>query len=201
MIKNIILDIGNVLGAFCWEQYLKGFGFSDEVYEKVARATFLGKYWKEVDRGVFTEEELLESFFSLGEDCKEEIKKVFDQMEKSVVEYDYAAEWIQEFQRNGYKVYILSNYGERNFKYARETMKFLKYPDGKVISYQEKKIKPDKEIYRILLNRYHLIPEECVFLDDTKINIEAAKECGMYGIWFHDREQAEAELRELNVNI
>lgn len=42
--------------------------------------------------------------------------------------------------------------------------------------------------------------EECVFLDDTLPNVEAAKALGIQGIHFTTKEQAERELRELGVN-
>lgn len=41
--------------------------------------------------------------------------------------------------------------------------------------------KPELPIYRELLGRYQLIPEECLFFDDRKENILGARACGMYG--------------------
>ena len=60
-------------------------------------------------------------------------------------------------------------------------------------------IKPDPAIYKLLLSRYGLKAEECVFLDDTPANVEAAKALGMQGIRFLDKEQAEAELQKMGV--
>lgn len=41
MIKNIVLDIGNVLIPFSWRQHLDHFGFSDEIKKRLADAVFL----------------------------------------------------------------------------------------------------------------------------------------------------------------
>ena len=57
-----------------------------------------------------------------------------------------------------------------------------------------KLVKPDREIYECLLKTYDLKAEECVFLDDRKENVEAARNIGMAGILFENYEQAWAEL-------
>ena len=42
--------------------------------------------------------------------------------------------------------------------------------------------KPDIRIYEILLEKYSLIPEECLFIDDLEINVKAAEGSGMKGL-------------------
>ena len=58
MIKNIILDVGNVLVDYCWKSYIDSFGFSEETAKRVAAATVLSQTWDEYDRGVLTDEEV-----------------------------------------------------------------------------------------------------------------------------------------------
>ncbi|MBX2952245.1 MAG: HAD-IA family hydrolase [Leadbetterella sp.] len=71
--------------------------------------------------------------------------------------------------------------------------------DGIVVSGEEKKIKPDKEFFQILLNRYNLRAENCAFIDDNKENIEASLDLGFYGIHFHNPDQLKLELREVGL--
>ena len=71
--------------------------------------------------------------------------------------------------------------------------------DGGILSFRERLIKPDAEIYRLLLSRYSMKPEESVFLDDTLANVDAARALGIHGICFRTKEQAEEELRKLGV--
>jgi putative hydrolase of the HAD superfamily len=59
---------------------------------------------------------------------------------------------------------------------------FFKYFDGGVISAHAKSSKPDSRIYKILIEKYSLIPEECLFIDDLEINVKAAENEGMKGI-------------------
>ena len=70
---------------------------------------------------------------------------------------------------------------------------------GAIFSYQVKCIKPEAEIYQLLLDRYHLVPQECVFIDDRPENIEAAEKLGITGIQFQNQEQAKSRLLELGV--
>ena len=71
--------------------------------------------------------------------------------------------------------------------------------DGAVFSYQVRQLKPEPEIYRTLLDRYHLKPEETVFLDDTPENCEGARKLGITAIQFKDFKQAAAELEKLGI--
>ena len=80
-----------------------------------------------------------------------------------------------------------------------DSLDFIPYTDGGILSYRDRVIKPGKEIYELLLSRYGLKAEECVFLDDTAENVEAARQLGFAGIVFRTKEQAEEELEALGV--
>ena len=62
-------------------------------------------------------------------------------------------------------------------------------------------MKPEREIYESLFQKYGLEPTECVFLDDNRANIIAANELGMATILFHTKSQAEEELKSLGVGL
>ncbi|MDE6185478.1 MAG: HAD-IA family hydrolase, partial [Lachnospiraceae bacterium] len=78
-----------------------------------------------------------------------------------------------------------------------EALDFLEETDGGILSYQVKLIKPSPEIYQLLCSRYGLQAEECVFIDDTVKNVEAAIKEGMKGITFHTLDQVKEELEKL----
>ena len=78
-------------------------------------------------------------------------------------------------------------------------MDFLPYMDGGILSFQDKLLKPMPEIYHLILDRYHLKAEECVFLDDMQMNVEAAKRLGIHGICFENQAQAMEELKKMGV--
>ena len=50
--------------------------------------------------------------------------------------------------------------------------------DGIVVNGEEKMVKPNPEIYQLLLNRYHLQASESIFIDDRPANVEGANHVG-----------------------
>lgn len=199
MIHNIIFDIGQVLAEFRWKEHIASLGFDSLINERVAKATVLSPYWKEIDKGVLTTKEIIELCVALDPALEEPIRLFFKDTSKMVVEFDYSKDWLCELKEQGYHIYILSNYGEDNFAHVKDVFQFLKYVDGAVVSYQEKCIKPDPRIYQALLDRYQLIPTECVFLDDLLDNIKGASEFGIHTIHFINQKQAKEELLSLGV--
>lgn len=199
MIRNIIFDIGNVLADFRWRGFLQDKGFDEAMIERISKASVESPLWNEIDRGEWSEEELLQAFVERDPEIEKELREAYGDIHGMVTPREYAIPWIKKLKENGYRVLFLSNFSKKAEKECAEALAFLPYTDGGILSYQEKMIKPNPEIYRLLLKRYELLPEECVFLDDTLKNVEAAQAEGMMGIWFRTKEQAEEDLRGLGV--
>lgn len=199
MIRNIIFDIGNVLTDFRWKEFLSDKGFSEEMTDRIARASVLTPLWDEVDRGVWDIEKLMQEFIRKDPEIASELRLAFGNVKGMVTKRDYAIPWIQHLKAHGYKVYYLSNFSVKAYEDCIDALDFIPYMDGGILSYREKVIKPDAEIYRLLLSRYSLNAEESVFIDDTEKNVDAAKALGIHGICFRSREQADEELRLLGV--
>ena len=200
MVRNIIFDIGNVLVAFRWREYFKEFGYSQDVYERLCKATAMSPVWNEYDRGVWTEEEVLQAFIANDPEIEPQIRETLSNLKGLLVMYDYAVDWVKELKAKGYGVYYLSNYSWPAYRDCEEELAFIPHTDGGILSYREKVIKPDAAIYQLLMDRYGLKAEECVFLDDTEKNINGALAVGMKGIVFQNKEQAIKELQKLGVN-
>lgn len=201
MINTIILDIGNVLVHFRWKEYLKESGYEEEIIHKIGNATVYSERWSELDRGSQLEEDLITQCCEKDPSIATEIRSFFGNLSELVKEYDYSAEFIQRLKANDYKVYLLSNYCNSNFQYAKENFEFMKYVDGGVISYEVKHIKPEPEIYKTLINKYSINPKEAVFLDDIQANLNGALPFGFHTILVKNFEQALNELRILGVRI
>lgn len=197
MIKNIIFDIGNVLAEFRWKDYIAELGITGDKAERLARITVESEHWVMADAGIISTEDILPICLEENEDIESEIRLFFKDRRRLVMEYAYAAGWIDELKARGFKIYILSDYSEDNFELIRDTFSFLGREDGRVVSYMEKCTKPSEKMYNTLLERYGLNASECVFLDDKKINIEGAEKAGIHGIVFKDYESARAELEKL----
>lgn len=199
MIKNIIFDVGNVLVSFDWETYFKNLGITEDVFERVADATVRSSLWNEYDRSSLSDEELLDGFIKQSPKDEQQIRAVWDNIGKVIACYPYTKTWISELKEKGYKIYLLSNYPKRTYELTKEELSFEHQMDGGLFSFEVKHIKPEREIYQALMDKYNLVPEECVFLDDNKNNINAATAFGMEGILFTSQEQAIADLKKLNI--
>ena len=69
--------------------------------------------------------------------------------------------------------------------------------DMVVVSAEEKTMKPDARIYQVALDRLGVRPEESIFLDDARVNIEAANALGLQGVHFQSTAQAQRQIRAL----
>lgn len=201
MIQNIVFDIGNVLTDFRWREFLRDKGFDEPMIDRISKASVESPLWNELDRGEWSEEELLQAFVDRDPEIERELREAYGDIHGMVTPRAYAIPWVKQLKENGYRVLYLSNFSKKAQVECAEALAFLPYTDGGILSYQEKMIKPNPEIYRLLLNRYGLVPQESVFLDDTLKNIEAAQAEGMMGILFQTKEQAEEDLRRLGVKI
>ena len=130
---------------------------------------------------------------------EKELRETLDNIDGMLVRYDYAIPWIQELKEKGYQVLVLSNFAHKAYEDCRDVLDFLDYVDGGILSFRDKMVKPESEIYQLLMDRYHLKPEECVFLDDTEKNLPPAEAFGMHTVHFKDRGQAVEELRKMGV--
>ena len=197
MIKNVIFDIGNVLLDFCWKDHIARFGFQGEQADRIAHALMLGPIWPKLDLGLESDEDILEQFVAHTPELEQEIRLVLSDLSTIVREYEGSTDWIESLKARGYHTYYLSNYGERIRREAEKELSFLPHLDGGIMSYTVHLAKPDPAIYQALMDRYGLKAEECVFLDDTVKNVEAARALGMAGIVVTSQEQAKKELETL----
>lgn len=199
MIRNIIFDIGNVLTDFRWKEFLIDKGFDGEMIRRIARASVESPLWKEIDRGEWDREKLMQEFIKLDPEIEAELRFAYEDVHGMVSPRAYAIPWIKELKEKGYGVYYLSNFSDKAYVDCADALDFIPYTDGGILSYRERIVKPEPEIYRLLLERYELKAEECVFLDDLEVNVEAARMEGFAGIVFETKEQAEEELARLGV--
>ena len=196
MIKNIIFDIGDVLCDYRWRDFLRDKGIDGDLLERVAKATTKSAFWPELDRGVLSDEELLDGLVKNDPEIEKEIRLGFSNFRNICVMRDYAIPWVKELKARGYNVYYLSNYTRKNLIDGPDSVEFTKYMDGGVYSCYAHAVKPERKIYECLLEKYSLKAEECLFIDDSPKNIDAARELGFNVILFESRGQVLKDMKE-----
>lgn len=197
MIKNIILDIGDVLVKSNYQAFFRQKGLDEETAKRVADATFFSSAWRELDRGVWPYDRVVAAFVENDPLDEEILRTLFQDASDFIVVYPYASTWIRALKAEGLKVYCLSNLSDKIVSDCRKELSFLDLVDGRILSWEEKLIKPDPAIYHLLLDRYQLRAEECVFLDDSTVNVAAAISVGLHGIVFQNQQQAAREIERI----
>ena len=104
-------------------------------------------------------------------------------------------------QSPDYTIYALTNWSGETFPVALQKFSFLSWFKGIVVSGDEKHVKPDPSIYKLLLERYGLDATTCVFIDDRADNVQAAVDLGFNGIQFSNDHQLHKQLNDLNIKI
>ena len=183
MYKNVIFDIGGVMVDFNPKDFLLERFCNSVTEEKVYNLTFGSETWKKLDAGLCTRYEgnqaMLEA--AKAEHCVFEVQEVLENWVTILRLRRRMVELVRRLKNHGYCVYYLSNIPE-------DTLDFLMKQglegvfDGGVASCEVHINKPDPRIYQELLNKYHLIASECIFIDDSRANVQTAFQLGMNSI-------------------
>ncbi len=200
MYKNVIFDLGNVLLDFNPRGYLKS-KISDNKLEDVFKAIFSSEEWVMLDRGTITEKEAINNIINRNSTYINEINLAFDNWYDLLKPIEETVEILMSLKENGYKIYYLSNFHELAFGEVTKKNKFFELFDGGVVSYAEKLIKPEEDIYKLILERYKLNPNESIFVDDMETNVEGANKVGIKTILFKGAKELKEELNNLKVKI
>ena len=199
MIKNIVFDLGNVLVKFDTESFLNG--YSDTEKELFHKEIYRSDNWLRFDNGDLTEDELTDTVCSHIPTCYRDDAKKLIRWYDLTSQIDGMERIVTLLKECGYKIYLLSNTSEAFYRY-RKCFPVLKHFDGLFISADHHMLKPDARIFNKFCETFSLTPSECVFIDDTEVNVNGAKNVGFEGIVFKgDASELKKELAALGVEI
>ena len=193
-VKNIVFDLGGVVFARDPRKFEREF---IEFFSYIMLPE-MPHFWEEYDRGVSTYNRVIDDLAEYN-NCDRELAE--HNLRRSIVtqeEIPATKSLIADLKSAGYKLYVLSNMSLDFIEFLK-TKEVYKYFDGEVVSCYEKVVKPDVEIYKILVDRYSLKADETLFIDDRKSNVEAAQNEGICGFYFNarDPESSCSELRKI----
>jgi 2-haloacid dehalogenase len=200
-VSSVVFDIGGVLLE--WDpRHVYREVFDDEAEMEHFLAKVCSREWhEENDRGV----RYADSCAALAARFPEYASEIYlwgERTEEMIVgTIDGTVEILAELQAAGVPCYGLTNMEAETYPRRYERYEFLRSLDGSVVSGQEGVIKPDPEIFRRLFERFALVPEETVFVDDVERNIAAARALGMETVLFTSPAQLRAELAALGLPL
>ena len=201
-IKNIIFDFGGVVMDWNPRYFFKDYFNDDEKMEYFLKNITTDEWNIEQDRGRTLAEGTAIQVANFPE-WEKEIRAYYDNwttMLKSEIADNVAV--LRKLEHSEYELFGLTNWSAETFPYAVKNYDFFSIFKGKiVVSGTEKLIKPNPEIWHVLLNRYQIKAEESVFIDDNFKNIEVAKSPGFICIHIKEDTDLEKELRDLGIEF
>ena len=205
MIKNIIFDLGNVIINYNQKKIINNFTEKEEEIKYIYDEIFHAPEWTLMDLGDITNDEAIEIINKRNEFKYEKLTQEFlhEWYKKQPINRDIV-EIAKILKNNGYNLFVLSNMANQTYEYFKND-EFFSLCTGIVISAHEHVKKPDEKVYRLLLDRYNLNAEECLFIDDDDSgkNYETANKIGIKGrrILPNQAEDVKKLLLEFNVKI
>lgn len=199
-IKAIIFDCGNVLIE--WDPryvYNRYFPNDPEGMERfLAEVDFMGWNARQ-DKGRPFKEGVAELSAQFPH-YSHLIQAYHDLWKDSIgVAYWGTVEIMRQLKREGYPLYGLSNWSAETFPYARAKYDFFDLLDDMVISGHVGHVKPEPEIYHILLGKIGRPAQECLFIDDSLPNIRQANTIGFTTLHFQSSEKLKADLEHMGI--
>lgn len=179
IIKNVILDMGNVLLDYNPEAILNAFFETKEDKNLIEQELFQGPEWEQGDLGQIKNEERFDGVSKrVPVRLHNALWRCIHGWGRYMLPLPGAKEFCGYIKQKGYGIYILSN-ACNEFYYYFPRHYDLDFFDGVVVSSDVHIIKPDPRIYKHLLTAYDRKPEECLFIDDREDNVRAAADIGM----------------------
>jgi len=198
VVRNIVFDLGGVLVD--WNpEYL----FRDVFSDKSELAYFLDTVctpdWNELQDAGRSLSEAVRTLQEKHPKYRNEIHLYYDQwttMLGGPIEQNVA---LLEPLKANYRLFGLTNWSAETFPIACDLYPFFGEFDGIVVSGDEKVAKPDERIYRLLLDRYGLTANECLFIDDNARNTRAASALGIQTLHLTNDMCLRSELVHLGI--
>lgn len=147
-------------------------------------------------RGRMTEDEYIAEVvrayptFGPHEELKAHIRENFREIEGT-------RDIVKRLRQLGYRMALLSVHGREWIEHCEEAHDIHSLFHIVAYSYEEGFLKPQPEAFLDVLKRLEALPHECLIVDDSQVNIEAAEALGIPGIRFINAKVLEMELFRL----
>lgn len=185
MYKNMVFDLGGVVVNYDPKEFLVDRFFYERTENKIYDAVFGSQEWQMLDKGELTFEEASQIFLQRGheKDIAFEMQEILDNWTEMLTNRKATINLMRLFKKKGFQLFYLSNISKQSFALLK-SRNFWPLFDGGIASCEVGLCKPDPAIYKLLLEKYDLVPQETIFADDHKDNAAAAFQVGITGIQF-----------------
>ncbi len=201
MIRQVIFDVGGVLLDFDPKTMVRAATEDPSDGALLQREIFAHADWSRLDRGEKEEVVLSSMKTRIPQRLWPQAESIMANWHRSLRPKEDMGELVRELHSFPYPLYILSNAPFRFYDF-RDMIPGYGLMAEVMLSCEEGLLKPDPALFRRLLDRFGLTAQECFFIDDSPMNIEAAQWCGMGAFQFRqDLSELRAALRAAGVPV
>jgi 2-haloacid dehalogenase len=198
-IANVVFDIGNVLIEWDPRYLYRRIFETDEQVEHFLSTICTSAWNLEFDRGKSFAEGVAD--LVAKHPAHEAAIRAFDERWGEMVPGPVPGTLalMERLEENNVPLYAITNFSAEKFAEARLRFPFFDRFRGAIVSAHERLVKPDRAIFDLLLKRYDLRAQECLFIDDSSANVAAAQAVGMAAHHFQGAAELERELTSRNL--
>jgi hypothetical protein len=197
MLKNLIFDVGGVLLEYQWYKALTDLGYDETEAQEVGKKLVRDPIWPMMDYGVMTIDEVREKLKLVYPELEEMMAEILKNPKVLAVPRPEIWDQIRRLKEAGYRIFLLSNYGEELWEAHVAHQPFMQHVEDAVISCRIHMVKPQRRIYTYALQKFGIRGEESVFFDDRPENTLAARKAGLPAITVSSREDLNQILERL----
>ncbi len=196
----VVFDLGGVL--IYWDPrrlYRSLFDGDEAAMEEFLGSVCTPSWNAEQDRGRPLAEatEMLQSLHPARADL---IQAYYDRWQEMLGgEIPGTVRIVEELERRGVALFAMTNWSAETFPLARNSFRVLQSFRDILVSGEERLIKPDPAFFRLLPQRFGVIPDRTVFIDDSPVNVEASRRLGYLGLHFSTPARLRADLVRLGL--
>ena len=176
----MVFDIGNVILNFDAERVLREYTSLEEEREFILKNVINSPEWLGyglIDTGYISRESAIEIVCDRTNHLNDRLINDFWNNYDNYAFVDKRVLEMIKKLKNEYKIYLLSNINQNTYNSVKKSGLF-DLVDGYILSFQEHMIKPYEGVFKRLIEKYNLVPEETLFIDDNLKNIETGKKLG-----------------------
>lgn len=178
MRKNVVFDVGGVLLRFEPDVFCAQASSDSAVQKLLMDKVFNTVTWAQMDRGLLSVEQAAQKIAAtLPEQYRVLSMNLMTSWFKNREGYPGMEGLIRRLKQEGFGLYVLSNAPNSYYEF-RAQFPALECFDGEFPSCDYGLLKPDPAIFRLFLSTFSLRAQDCFFIDDSHINVEAALYCG-----------------------
>lgn len=184
---NLVFDMGGVLMYYDPESFMDIAGITDPEERRLIRnEVFRAPEWVMMDRGLYTAEDAEPYMLANLPQRLHPLARhmLYDWWKPGLKPMEGMYELVKELKDKGYPLYLLSNAGFCQPEYWKK-LPVSTLIDAVFLSCDAKLVKPMKEIYDAFTAHFGLEARECLFIDDSPVNVEGAIFAGWQGIVFN----------------